>query len=127
MGDRKDVRMGPKTQFSKKLARWTAIFWFAYMTWLSVIPVIQPAAALYAVYMGLIATVVMLLNVAAYTRNSIYEKSMLAMLDKTRMELTFGGRGRGNADRCGNWETDMDGDPYGSGEPEDGETEGGNG
>lgn len=129
MGDRKDVRMDPKTQFSKKLARWTAVFWFAYMTWLSVIPVIQPAAALYAVYMGLIATVVMLLNVAAYTRNSIYEKSMLAMLDKTRMELTFGNRRRTDAARAtdGNGEPGNAEDPYGSGEPEDGETEGGNG
>lgn len=129
MGDRKDVRMDPKTQFSKKLARWTAVFWFAYMTWLSVIPVIQPAAALYAVYMGLIATVVMLLNVAAYTRNSIYEKSMLAMLDKTRMELTFGNRRRTDTarDTDGNGEPGNAEDPYGSGEPEDGETEGGNG
>ena len=79
-----------RKQFSKRLATWTAVFWFLYMTWLSVIPVIQPEAAVYAVYLAVISTIVMMLNVGAYTRNSIYEKSMTAMLDKTKMELTLG-------------------------------------
>ena len=83
------VKIDPRNQFSKKLARWTAVFWFAYMTWLSVILILSPVTALYCVYMSLIVTVVMVLNVWAYTRNSIYEKSILAMLDKTKLELTL--------------------------------------
>lgn len=77
----------PKKQFSKRLARWTAIFWFAYMSWLSVLILLAPAAAQFAVYMAIIVTTVMILNVWAYTKNSIYEKSVLAMLDKTSIEL----------------------------------------
>lgn len=84
------TRMDPRNQFSKHLARWTSIFWFFYMTWLSVIFVLQPAAALYSVYMGIIATAVMLTNVISYTRNSIAEKMALALLDKTRIELSLG-------------------------------------
>lgn len=87
-------RIDPKKQFSKKLARWTAIFWFAYMTWLSVILLLQPAAALYTVYMGIIVTAVMILNVWAYTRNSIYEKGVFAMLDKARIEMKLSGTGK---------------------------------
>ena len=83
-------RMDPKKQFSKRLARWTALFWFLYMSWLSVILLLQPDAALYSVYMGIIATIVMVLNVWAYTKNSIYEKGALALLDKTKLELTLG-------------------------------------
>lgn len=61
------------------------------MTWLSVILFISPTAALYSVYMGIIVTAVMILNVWAYTRNSIYEKSVFAMLDKTKLELSLKG------------------------------------
>lgn len=85
-----DLRIDPKKQFSKKLARWTSVFWFLFMSWLSAILIIQPEAAMFAVYMALIATAVMILNVWAYTRNSIYEKGTLALLDKTKLELTFG-------------------------------------
>lgn len=86
------IRVDPKAQFSKKLARWTAVFWFFYMTWLSVIMMIEPATALYTVYMGILVTMVMLLNVWAYTKNSIYEKGAFALLDKAKFELTLGGR-----------------------------------
>ena len=89
-------RMDPRQQFSKKLAKWTAGFWFVYTAWLSAILVIQPSAALYTVYMGIIATVVMVMNVWAYTRNSIYEKALLAMLDKARIELSLKNTGKGS-------------------------------
>lgn len=85
-----NIKTDPRKQFSKKLAKWTAVFWFVYMAWLSVLLYLQPSSAVYAVYMALIATVVMCINVWAYTRNSVYEKSLLAILDKTRMELTLG-------------------------------------
>ena len=81
------IRIDPKQQFSKRLARWTSFFWFLYMTWLSVLMMLQPDAALYSVYMGIIATAVMILNVWAYTKNSIYEKGALALLDKAKLEL----------------------------------------
>lgn len=87
--------MDPSKQFSKKLAKWTSWFWGVYMAWLSVIMIIQPSASQYAVYMALIATAVMILNVASYTRNSIYEKTLLAMLDKTRLSLNYG-KGEGS-------------------------------
>ena len=77
----------PKKQFSKRLARWTSLFWFAYMTWLSVLMMQEPQIALYCVYMGIITTAVMILNVWAYTQNSIYEKGVLAMMDKVRLEF----------------------------------------
>ena len=79
----------PKQQFSKWLARWTAVFWGLYMAWVSVICVIQPLAVDAAVYLGLIASGVMLLNVWAYTRNSVYEKAILAAMERDRIKLTW--------------------------------------
>ena len=93
MGERK--RIDPKNQFSKKLAIWTALFWYLYTAWLSVIVLLQPAAALYSVYLSIISTVVMILNVQQYTHNSTTEKIILAALDKTRMELTLGNGKKG--------------------------------
>ena len=86
-----DVRIDPRKQFSKRLARWTSVFWFFFMTWLTVLFMIVPEAALYCVYMAIIATSVMLLNVWAYTRNSIYEKGVFAMLDKAKLSLSLNG------------------------------------
>ena len=82
-----NYRIDPKKQFSKRLARWTAVFWFVYMLWLSVLMLLQPQVALYCFYMGLISTVVMIVNEIAYTRNSIMEKMAYTLLDKTRLEL----------------------------------------
>lgn len=77
----------PQKQFSKKLARWTAVFWFFYMTWLSVLMMLEPTVAIYTVYMAIIVTVVMIVNVWAYTKNSVYEKACFAMLDKAKIEI----------------------------------------
>jgi len=82
-----NYRIDPKKQFSKRLARWTALFWFFYMTWLSVIVFLQPDAALYCVYMGINVTVVMLLNVWMYMNKSVAEQAIHAMIDKTKLEL----------------------------------------
>ena len=86
-----DIKIDPKKQFSKKLARWTAVFWFVYMGWLSTIVYLSPVAALYCVYMSIIVTVVMIVNVWAYTKNSIYEKACFAILDKMKLELALKG------------------------------------
>lgn len=81
------IQIDPRKQFSKKLARWTAVFWFLFMTWLSIILLLRPEAALYSVYMGIIATAVMILNVWAYTKNSVFEKAVFGMLDRTKIEF----------------------------------------
>ena len=92
------THIDPKKQFSKKLARWTAVFWVVFMTWLSVLFLLVPESAIYCVYMGIIVTAVMILNVWAYTRNSIYEKGVFAMLDKARIEIGLKNGNREDAD-----------------------------
>jgi hypothetical protein len=82
----------PRQQFSKKLAMSTAVFWFFYMTWLSVLLFLVPVAAQYVVYMGIIATIVMMVDVVAYTHNSIQEKILMTVLDKTKLEVSLGGK-----------------------------------
>ena len=82
-----EVKIDPKKQFSKKLARWTAVFWFFFMTWLSVLFLLVPDAAVYSVYMAIVVTVVMIVNVWAYTHNSVYEKACFAMLNKAKIEI----------------------------------------
>lgn len=86
------IRIDPRKQFSKRLARWTAVFWFVFMTWLSVIFILEPEAAMYSVYMGIIVTLVMIINVVSYTRNSIMEKMAFTLLDKTRIEMKLSDR-----------------------------------
>ena len=83
----KERVIDPRKQFSKRLARWTAVFWFFYMSWLSALMLLEPATALYTVYMGIIVTVVMIVNVWAYTMNSVYEKACFAVLNKTKLEI----------------------------------------
>ena len=83
-------RIDPRKQFSKKLARWTAVFWFVYMLLLSIIMYLQPSVAQYTVYMSIVVSVVMLINIYSYCKNSLTEKILLAMLDKTRLELKVG-------------------------------------
>ena len=82
-------RMDPQKQFSKKLAWWTAVFWFVFITWLSIILYLKSEVATYVIYMAIIVTLVMALNVAAYTRNSIYEKTILAALEKVKLNLSL--------------------------------------
>ena len=108
----------PRKQFSKRLARWTAIFWYFYMTWLSVIVYLEPESALYCVYMGILVTLVMLLNVWAYTNNSIYEKGVFAMLDKAKIDLKLSGVANSTVNKSDESEDD---------DSDDEDEEGGNG
>ena len=96
MGD--TIRIDPKKQFSKRLARWTAVFWFFYLTWLSILMMLEPTVAAYCLYMSIVVSVIMMVNVIAYTRNSIAEKLAFTLLDKTKIELTLGNRKREDAD-----------------------------
>ena len=110
------IKIDPKKQFSKKLARWTAVFWFLFMTWLSVLFMLEPASALYCVYMGIIVTAVMIINVWAYTKNSVYEKGVFAMLDKARIEIGLkNGRTTGNEQEDADVEEDSVSEEGGNG------------
>ena len=87
MPQRKQI--DPKEQFSKWLARSGAVYWIVFHTLLMVLMYLRPEIANACVYLSVIISVVMIIHVWAYTRNSVYEKGLLAMLDKTRMELTL--------------------------------------
>ena len=102
----------PRKQFSKRLARYGAIFWGLYLLIIAVLIYFQPETAIACVYLVLIVTVNKMLDTWAYTKNSTYEKGLLAMLEKTKMELNLkaGGKISGKQD-----------------EDEEGEGEGGNG
>lgn len=80
------MKMDPQKQFSKWLARSGAVFWICYLPALLIVICIRPEAAMACVYLGLITSAVMIIHVWAYTRNSIYEKGLLAMLDKVRVQ-----------------------------------------
>ena len=85
-----NYRIDPKKQFSKRLARWTSVFWFAYLTWLSILMRQEPSAGQYCFYMSIVVSVVMMINVISYSINSITEKRIFGMLDKAQIELKLG-------------------------------------
>lgn len=107
------VRIDPKKQFSKKLARWTAVFWFVFMTWISVLMFLQPSAAEYSFYMSIVVSVIMMINVISYSANSITEKRIFGMLDKAKIEVKLGPAkisvGDGEADNADSTEEGEDG------------------
>lgn len=84
----------PRKQFSKWLARYGAVFWGLYMVIVAVLIYCRPEAAIACVYLSLIVTTNKMLDTWAYTRNSIYEKGLLAMLEKTKMELSLKAGGK---------------------------------
>ena len=71
-------RVDPKDQFSKKLAKWSSWFWFLYMLLALAAAVIQPLAGDSSVYLAGFSSVVMILNLSAYTHNSVYDKAIAA-------------------------------------------------
>ena len=82
-------RIDPMEQFSKWLAKSGAVYWIAFHTLLLILMYLRPEIANACVYLSIIISVVMIIHVWAYTRNSVYEKGLLAMLDKTKMELSL--------------------------------------
>lgn len=90
-----EYRIDPKKQFSKRLARWTAVFWFVYMTWISVVMLLEPSTATYVFYMSIVISIVMIVNVLAYTHNSVVEKLAFMALSKAKLEVNIGGKGGG--------------------------------
>ena len=85
-----NYQIDPKKQFSKRLARWTAVFWFVYLTWLSILMMLEPSVAQYSFYMSIVVSVVMMLSVVMYTINSVTEKRIFGMLNKAQIELQLG-------------------------------------
>ena len=92
-----EYRIDPKKQFSKRLARWTAVFWFFYLSWLSAVMLMQPSTALYVFYMSIVVSIVMIVNVLAYTHNSVVEKLAFMALSKAKLEVNIGGKQKGSA------------------------------
>ena len=85
-----NYKIDPKKQFSKRLARWTSVFWFVYLTWLSILMMLEPSVALYSFYMSIVVSIVMMINVISYSVNSITEKRIFGMLDRAKIELQLG-------------------------------------
>lgn len=87
-------RIDPRKQFSKRLARYGAVFWGLYLLIIAALIYFQPETAIACVYLVLIVTANKIFDTWAYTKNSTYEKGLLAMLDKTKMELSVKGIAR---------------------------------
>lgn len=83
------MKKNPVHQFSKWLARYGAVFWGLYLIIVAVLIYFQPESAISCVYLALIVTANKMLDTVAYTKNSTLEKSLLAILDKTKMELSL--------------------------------------
>ena len=82
-------RIDPKEQFSKKLATWTARFWFLFMVITAIMCLVEPNVSDAAVYLAICSSVIMLINVWAYTHNSVYEKAILAGMEKAKIWLSW--------------------------------------
>ena len=86
------VKKDPKKQFSKWLAKSGAVYWIIFLSALLFVMCYRPEVAIACVYMAIIVSVVMIIHVWAYTKNSIYEKSLLTILDKAKMEMDLSGK-----------------------------------
>lgn len=84
-----EKRIDPRQQFSKWLARWTAIFWFLYILYVTTILIIEPNVADAVVYLTIIASFVMIVNVWAYTKNSVAEKMILSIAKTDNLKLSL--------------------------------------
>ena len=86
------IKKDPKKQFSKWLAKSGAIYWIVFLSALLFVMCYRPEVAIACVYMAIIVSIVMIIHVWAYTKNSIYEKSLLTVLDKAKMEMDLSGK-----------------------------------
>ena len=82
-------RIDPRQQFSKWLARSSALFLVFYLTALLVLIYFRPEAALYCVYLAILVSVVRTFDAAFYTKNSMAEKALLNALDKAKLEFSL--------------------------------------
>ncbi len=116
-------RIDPRKQFSKHLARYGAAFWGLYLLIIAALIYFQPETAIACVYLVLIVTANKIFDTWAYTKNSTYEKGLLAMLDKTKMELSL----KGTAHTSSGKKTAKEDDDDEKGSVSEDEGEGGNG
>lgn len=116
------TQFDPRKQFSKRLARYGAVFWGLYLLIIAVLMYFQPETSMACVYLVLIVTVNKMIDTWAYTKNSTYEKGLLAMLEKTKMELSLKGIGQSIAGK-----KTMKGDDNDEEAVSEDEEEGGNG
>lgn len=91
------VRMDPRKQFSKWLARFCSIIWGVYVFALLPLIAYRPEAAMACVWLTLIMTCNKALDTVSYTRNSTTEKIILGMLERTQMELSLTGNAKSTA------------------------------
>jgi len=118
-------RMDPRKQFSKKLAARTEWFWFFYMVLMVALLAFRPEIGVISVYLSLIATIVMVVSVLAYTKNSLYEKGLWAANDMAKLKFKWKHQGTEivTADSIVEVE-EPDGEPEDEPEKEDGESNG---
>lgn len=87
----------PKDQFSKKLAKWSAWFWFIYMVLILAVLAFQPLTAEAIIWLAGITSFVMIVNIWAYTDNSIYDKAIAAGV-KIVGKFRFSGKKNNSSD-----------------------------
>ena len=88
-----DKQMDPRQQFSKKLAGRTEWFWFIYLVLLIALVAYRPEVATVIVYLAILVSIVMIVSVLAYTRNSLYEKGLLAARDMAKLKFSWKHKG----------------------------------
>jgi len=84
-------KVDPRHQFSKRLARYGAIVWGIYSFAVLALVAYRPEVAMMAVYLTIIMTLNKAWDTYNYNSNSKLEKILLAILDKTKMEISLGG------------------------------------
>lgn len=117
-------RIDPREQFSKKLATWTARFWFLHMVITAAMCIVEPSVSDAAVYMAICSSIVMLINVWAYTHNSVYEKAILAAMEKAKNVRFAWKKSAGSAVEAEDSEESEDMEDEPDADPEEGESNG---
>lgn len=82
-------KVDPRHQFSKRLARYGAVVWGIYSFAVLALVAYRPEAAMAAVYLTTIMTLNKAWDTYNYNSNSKLEKILLAILDKTKMEINL--------------------------------------
>ena len=84
-------KIDPRHQFSKRLARYGAVVWGIYSFAILALIAYRPEVAMMAVYLTIIMTLNKAWDTYNYNDNSKTEKLLLAILEKTKMEISLGG------------------------------------
>ena len=82
-------KIDPRHQFSKWLARSSALFLVFYLTALLVLIYFRPEAAIPCIYLAIIVAVIRVSDAGFYTKNSLTEKMLLTLLDKAKIDLSL--------------------------------------